>query len=108
MTICPSRGPELRAYRLLRTSGERHAPPRTADAAARSVERVPARARVLRVGVVDGEALLLDGVGEVDHRAGEVRGAHPVDDDTDAVERLDDVPVQGALVEEELVAQAGT
>ena len=33
--------------------------------------------------------------------------AHPVDDDLDAVEVGDDVAVERALVEEELVAQAG-
>ena len=47
------------------------------------------------------------GVGEVDRRAVEVRGAHPVDDDLDTVEVADDVTVEGALVEVELVDQAG-
>src|SRR3954465_9159939 len=69
------------------------------------VERVAAGAGTARVGVVDGEPLLLDGVDEVDRRAGEVGGAHAVDNDTDAAEVGDDVAVEGALVEEELVAQ---
>ena len=37
----------------------------------------------------------------------EVRGAHPVDDDLDAVEVAHEVTVEGALVEVELVDQAG-
>src|SRR3954454_15205731 len=69
------------------------------------VERVAAGAGAGRVGVVDGEALLLDGVDEVDHRAVEVGHAHPVDDDGHAVEVGHDVAVEGALVEEQLVAQ---
>ena len=70
-------------------------------------ERVAAGAGSAGVGVVDGEALLLDGVDEVDRRAREVGRAHPVDDDAHAAEVGDDVAVEGALVEEELVAQAG-
>ena len=46
-------------------------------------------------------------VDEVDHRAVEVGDAHPVDHDGHAVEVGDDVTVEGALVEEQLVAQAG-
>src|SRR4051794_20972024 len=71
------------------------------------VEAVAAGARARRVGVVDREALLLDGVDEVDHRAAEVRRAHAVGDDLDAAEVLDLVALEGALVEEQLVAQAG-
>src|SRR4051794_8912354 len=70
------------------------------------VEAVAAGARARRVGVVDGEALLLDGVDEVDHRATEVRRAHAVGDDLDAAEVLDLVALERALVEEQLVAQA--
>src|SRR5664279_1712454 len=44
-----------------------------------SVEGVAARAGVLRVGVVDREALLLDGVDEVDDGAVQVGFGHPVD-----------------------------
>src|SRR5439155_5513001 len=68
-------------------------------------ERVAAGAATGRVRVVDGEALLLDRVGEVDGGADEVRGAHPVDDDRDACGVDVDVTVQSPLVEEELVLQ---
>jgi hypothetical protein len=72
------------------------------------VEGVTARAGALGVGVVDGEALLVDAVDEVDRRAGEVRHAHPVHHDLDAAELGDLVAFEVALIEEELVAQAGT
>src|SRR6478752_9639609 len=72
-----------------------------------SAEGVAAGAGAARVGVVDREALLLDGVGEVDRRAVEVGSAHPVDDDLDPAEVADQVTVEGALVEVELVDQAG-
>src|SRR6185436_5814787 len=72
-----------------------------------SAEGVAAGAGAARVGVVDGEALLLDGVGEVDGRAVQVGSAHPVDDDLDSAEVDDQVTVEGALVEVELVDQAG-
>src|SRR5690606_6229411 len=72
-----------------------------------SAEAVAAGAGAARVGVVDGEALLLDGVGEVDRRALEVGGAHPVDDDLHAAEVGEQVAVEGALVEVELVDEAG-
>src|SRR5690606_5452656 len=72
-----------------------------------SVEGVAAGAGARRVGVVDREALLLDRVDEVDGRAGAVRGAHPVHADREAAEVLDVVAVHLALVEEELVDQAG-
>src|SRR4051812_501317 len=74
----------------------------------RSAEGVAARAGTARVGVVDREALLLDGVDEVDRRATEVRTAHAVDDDLDATEFVGLVPVEEPLVEEQLVPQAGT
>src|SRR5689334_3027325 len=48
-----------------------------------SVEGVAARAGALRVGVVDGEALGVDAVREVDGGAAQVGRAHPVDDDLD-------------------------
>src|SRR5699024_3661765 len=72
-----------------------------------SAEGVAAGAGAARIGVVDGEALLLDGVGEVDHRTREIGAAHLVDDDLDAVEVGHQVVVHGALVEVELVDQAG-
>src|SRR5688500_17907935 len=50
-----------------------------------SVERVTACAAAFGVGVVDREPLLLDGVFEVDRRPIEVRHAHLVDDDLDAL-----------------------
>src|SRR6478672_9747593 len=71
-----------------------------------SAEGVAAGAGAARVGVVDREALLLDGVGEVDRRAVEVGSAHPVDDDLDPAEVAEQVTVEGALVEVELVDQA--
>src|SRR4051794_10738485 len=77
------------------------------DRPSRSAEAVAAGAGAAGVGVVDREALLLDGVGEVDRRAEEVGGAHPVDDHLDAAEVGDEVTVEGALVEVELVDQAG-
>src|SRR5690606_21356670 len=46
----------------------------------RSAERVPTRAASAGIGVVDGEALLLKGVFEVDVRPVKVRNAHLVDD----------------------------
>src|SRR5436190_16588228 len=64
-----------------------HRPPRWPGRPVRtvvSVERVAAGAGIRRIRVVDGEALRVDPVGEVDGGAGEVRGAHPVDDDFDA------------------------
>src|SRR5487761_1105847 len=73
----------------------------------RSVEGVSAGARTPGVRVVDREALLLDRVDEVDGRAGQVRGAHLVGDDLDAAELADDVAVDRALVEVQLVLQAG-
>ena len=51
-----------------------------------SVERVAAGAAARRIGVVDGEPLLLDGVDEVDGRALHVWRAHAVDGQPDAAE----------------------
>src|SRR5690606_10310494 len=73
-----------------------------------SAEGSAARAGAARVRVVDGEALLLDRVGEVDRRALEVGDAHLVDHDLDAVVVAQRVAVEHALVEVELVDQAGT
>src|SRR4051812_40924797 len=72
-----------------------------------SVERVTTGAGALRVRVVDGEALGVDAVREVDGGTGEVRRAHPVHDHLDTVEVGDDVAVERPLVEEQLVSQAG-
>src|SRR6185312_7724629 len=74
----------------------------------RLVERVPAGAGAARVGVVDRETLLLDRVHEVDRRAGEVRTAHLVGHDLNAVECPDDVAFDLTLVEVQLIAQART
>src|SRR5262249_47348628 len=52
-----------------RLAGSRLAPTRSTRHAL--VERVTAGARALGVGIVDGEALCVDAVGEVDRRAGE-------------------------------------
>src|SRR5918992_726560 len=73
-----------------------------------SAERTSAGARAARVGVVDREALLLDGVGEVDRGALEVGDAHPVHDHLDAAEVDERVAVQETLVEVELVDEART
>src|SRR3954469_20155740 len=70
------------------------------------VERVAAGARAGGVGVVDREALLLDGVDEVDDRAAEITRAHPVAPPLDAAEGGEVVTVERALVEEQLVTQA--
>src|SRR5450755_365041 len=72
----------------------------------RSVEGVAAGAGTLRVRVVDREALLLDGVHEVDGRTGQVGSAHLVGHDMHGTESRVDVPVHLTLVEVELVAQS--
>src|SRR4029453_17011482 len=74
---------------------------------ARSVEGIAAGAGAGGVRVVDREALLLDGVHEVDRGAGEVGSAHPVCHDLDSAELPAHVAFQLPLVEEQLVAQAG-
>src|SRR6187431_451706 len=71
-----------------------------------SMEGIAAGAAAFGVRVVDGEALLLDGVLEVDRGALEVRHAHLVDDDLDTVEVAGDVAVEQTLVEVELVDEA--
>src|SRR6185369_8181912 len=70
-----------------------------------AAEGVTAGAAAACVRVVDGEALLLDRVCEVDGRADQVRRAHPVDDQRYAAPLDLDVTVEGALVEEQLVLQ---
>src|ERR1700675_1679387 len=72
----------------------------------RSVEGVAAGAGALRVRVVDREALLLDGVHEVDGRTGQVGSAHLVGHDMPGTESRVHVAVHLALVEVELVAQS--
>src|SRR5690606_7851888 len=71
-----------------------------------SVEAVTARAAACGVRVVDGEALLRDGVLEIDRGTVEVGDAHVVDDHLDAVELDRLVALEEALVEVELVDQA--
>src|SRR3978361_1437850 len=71
-----------------------------------SAERVAAGAGTRGVRVVDGEALLLDGVDEVDGGTAEVRQTHPVDYEVEAAPVGAVVPVELALVEEQLVPQA--
>src|SRR6188472_470112 len=104
-------------HSLRRTGGDRHSNVSgrypfgriTSDAGkgagvtgCRSVERVPAGAGASGVGVVDGEALLLDGVDEVDRRAVQVGLRHPVDGQADPAEVDQGVAVQTPVVEEEL------
>src|SRR6266487_1181729 len=72
-----------------------------------SVEGVPAGARAGGVRVVDREALLLDRVAEVDGGALHVGGAHPVDGHPQPVEVAEQVAIERALVEEQLVTQTG-
>src|SRR5262245_39400051 len=71
-----------------------------------SVERVAAGAGTRGVRVVDREALLLDGVDEVDGGPGQVGGAHLVRDDLDTAELAHEIAVDLALVEVQLIAQA--
>ena len=71
----------------------------------RSVEAVAAGARARGIRVVDGEALLLDGVDEVDSGAHQVRSAHPVGHDIHTAKHLDDVAFKSAIVKEQLVTQ---
>ena len=71
-----------------------------------SVEGFAAGTGVLCVRVVDREALTLDGVSEVNRGTTQVGHAHAVDDDLDAVEGTDSVPVEHAVIEVKLVDQA--
>src|SRR5258708_853407 len=84
------------------------APASAALRAVSSVEGVPASARSAGVRVVDRESLLLDRVDEVDGGTSQVRPAHLVGHNLDPVEGADDVAVDLALVEIQLVAQART
>ena len=70
-----------------------------------SVEGVTTGARAGGVRVVDGKALLLDGVDEVDGGALHVGGAHPVDGQRHAAEIRGQVAVERAVVEEQVVTQ---
>ncbi len=67
-----------------------------------SVERIPARAGAGGVGIVDGEALLLNSVDEIDRRAFHIRRAHPVHDQPDTTELRGLVTIQRPVVEERL------
>src|SRR3954462_4217029 len=67
------------------SAGTRRQQLRAERRTALAAEGVSAGAAAGGVRVVDREALLLDGVREVDGGAGEVRGAHPVDDHRHAV-----------------------
>src|SRR6478735_7490948 len=71
-----------------------------------SVEAVAAGAGTARVRVVDREALLLDGVDEVDHGTLQVRGAEPVNPERQAVELAEQVTIAGLVVEVQAVLQA--
>src|SRR5918993_993830 len=71
------------------------------------VEGLAAGAGAGGVGVVDGEARLLEGVEVVDGGAAEVGGAHLVGHHGHAVDLAADVAVQGAVVEEQRVAEPG-
>jgi len=72
------------------------------------VEAVSTRATTVSVRVVDRETLLLDGVFEVDLRTIKVGNTHLVDNDLNAIAKLDArVAVEAALVEVELVDEAG-
>src|ERR1700748_3291791 len=72
-----------------------------------SVEGVAAGAGAGRVRVVDREALLLDGVHEVNRGAHEVRRGHLIGHHAHSAELLDDIAVERALVKVELVLQPG-
>src|SRR5271155_4643075 len=71
-----------------------------------SVEGVAAGAGAGGVRVVDGEALLLDGVDEIDGSALNVRRAHPVNGQRHTAEVHGQVSVERTVVEEQIVAQA--
>ncbi len=69
-------------------------------------EGVSASAGAASVRIVDREALLLDGVDEVDRGAAQVGGAHAIGDDADSAELAYDIAIEAAVIEEELVPQA--
>src|ERR1700679_1643681 len=79
----------------------------TSGADRASVEGVAAGAGAGGVRVVDGETLLLDGVDEVDGSALDVRRAHPVHGQRHTAEFRSEVTVERAVVEEQVVTQAG-
>src|ERR1700733_14963181 len=79
----------------------------TSGAGRASVEGVAAGAGAAGVRVVDGETLLFDGVDEVNGSALHVRGAHPVDGQRHTAEVGGEVAVERAIIEEQVVAQAG-
>ena len=70
------------------------------------VEAVATGAGRACVRVVDGEALLLDGISEIDRCTGEVRHAHLVHDEAHTPDNVSLVTVELAVVEVQLVAQA--
>ena len=72
-----------------------------------SVDGFAAGAGVLGVRVIDREALTLNRVSEVDRGTAQVGHAHAVDDDLDAVEGTNRVAVKSAVIEVQLVDQAG-
>src|SRR5699024_10870472 len=72
------------------------------------VEGVTTGAGGTGIRVVDGEALGLDRVREVDLCAEQVWGAHLVHDQTNTSDNVLLVAVEGAVVEVELVTQTGT
>src|SRR5690606_30144105 len=71
-----------------------------------SAERVPARAASCRVRIVDREALLLDGVFEVDACPVEVGNTHLVDNHFDPVELDGGIAIEQTLIEVELVDES--
>jgi hypothetical protein len=71
-----------------------------------SVERITAGTRPAGVRVVNGEALLRNGVLKVDACTAEVRDTHLVHDDLNTVVVPHSVSVEHPLVEVQLVDQA--
>lgn len=69
------------------------------------MERFTAGASVLRVRVVNREALTLDRVKEVDLRTTQIRHGHAVNNDLDTVKVADGVALKDALVKVERVNQ---
>ena len=72
------------------------------------MEGFAAGAGVLGVRVVDRETLTLNSVSEVDRCTAQIGNTHTVDNNLDAVEGTDSVSVERAVVEVQLVDQAGT
>lgn len=69
------------------------------------MEGISAGAASRRIGVIDGEALLVDGVSEVDAGSAQIRCAHPVSHDGDTVVVCRDITIEFPIVEVELIAQ---